>query len=48
MGACAVVVDTVTCMGTKSSPMKERENDRRTRWRCMAAAAVGGGVKKEI
>lgn len=46
-------MDTVTCMGTKSGQMKERENDRRTRRQCMAvAAALGGwrcgGVKKEI
>lgn len=38
-----MVVDTVTCMGTKSGPMKERENDRRTRRQCMAAAAALGG-----
>lgn len=49
MGACAAVVDTVTCMGTKFGPMKERENDRRAQRKCMAAAAAlgvwwGGGT----
>lgn len=43
MGACAAAVDTVTCMGTKSRPMKERENDRWTRWKCMTAATGGEG-----